>query len=74
LTGLFILTDLIYSLLPISFIRKINRPMREKVVLAVVMGLGLIASALDIYRVVVFRRILTSLDPMWEGPVFATVR
>jgi len=45
-----ILTDVILSLTPIAFIMNIQRPVREKVALAFVMGLGVIASIASIVK------------------------
>ncbi|KAK0726104.1 hypothetical protein B0H67DRAFT_599025 [Lasiosphaeris hirsuta] len=48
--GLTITTDVILSLAPITFIVKMKQPLREKFVLAFVMGLGLVASAASITK------------------------
>ncbi|PVH97448.1 hypothetical protein DM02DRAFT_685069 [Periconia macrospinosa] len=45
-----ILTDVILSLLPLTFILRMLLPLREKIALACLMGLGLIASAASIYK------------------------
>lgn len=45
-------TDIIFSLIPISFIRKLQRPTEEKIFLCALMGLGLFASAFAILRTV----------------------
>jgi hypothetical protein len=48
---LFIFNDLVCALLPLSFINKIHRPLREKVVLVLLMGSGLFASACAIIKI-----------------------
>ncbi|KAH7394672.1 hypothetical protein BKA66DRAFT_598817 [Pyrenochaeta sp. MPI-SDFR-AT-0127] len=45
-----ILTDVILSLLPLTFIIHIHLPLREKIALACLMGLGLVASGASIYK------------------------
>ncbi len=45
-----ILTDVILSLLPLKFIVRMHLPLREKVALACLMGLGLVASGASIYK------------------------
>lgn len=45
-----ILTDVILSLLPITFIVNIQRPLREKLALSFVMGLGILASSASIVK------------------------
>ena len=53
--------------LPLLFIRKINRPLREKVVLAVLMALGLVASACGVAKLALIKPIMTSDDPNWQS-------
>ncbi|KAK0717275.1 hypothetical protein B0T26DRAFT_829054 [Lasiosphaeria miniovina] len=48
--GLTVFTDIVLSIAPITFIMAIQRPLREKLVLAFIMGLGLMASAASIYK------------------------
>ena len=55
-------TDLIFSFIPITFIRKLNRPRREKIFLGVLMGLGLFASSFAILRTVALQTFYTSTD------------
>ncbi|EKG14300.1 hypothetical protein MPH_08480 [Macrophomina phaseolina MS6] len=45
-----ILTDVILSLLPLTFIMHMQLPPREKIALACLMGLGLVASGASIYK------------------------
>ncbi|KAH7092536.1 hypothetical protein FB567DRAFT_239799 [Paraphoma chrysanthemicola] len=46
-----IITDFVFSLLPITFLRKIQRPMRERVVVGVLMGLGIFAGVVSIVKI-----------------------
>lgn len=48
-------TDLVLSFIPITFIRKLNRPRREKIFLSLLMGMGLFASMFAILRTVTLR-------------------
>ncbi|KAK3367195.1 hypothetical protein B0T24DRAFT_635222 [Lasiosphaeria ovina] len=48
--GLTVFTDIVLSIAPITFIMAIQRPLREKLVLAFIMGLGLMASTASIYK------------------------
>ncbi|KAH8691781.1 hypothetical protein GQ44DRAFT_744696 [Phaeosphaeriaceae sp. PMI808] len=45
-----ILTDVILSLLPLTFIMRMQLSLREKIALACLMGLGLVASGASIYK------------------------
>ncbi|KAH7028271.1 hypothetical protein B0J12DRAFT_704697 [Macrophomina phaseolina] len=52
----FMLTqDIILSLIPITFIRKLRRPLPERIVIACVMALGLVASAAVVIKIVYMR-------------------
>jgi hypothetical protein len=65
--AVFILTDFACALLPLAFIRKINRPLRERVVLAVLMGLGLFVGACGVAKMVMMKATLFSKDPIFDG-------
>ena len=57
-----VLTDWIFALLPISFLRKVQRPLRERVIIGFLMGLGIftgVASIVKIQEIVAMR---TSTD------------
>jgi len=45
---IYTITDLIFAILPLLFILKINRPLREKIVLCFLMGLGILCAAASI--------------------------
>ncbi|KAF2439976.1 hypothetical protein P171DRAFT_369088 [Karstenula rhodostoma CBS 690.94] len=46
-----ILTDWIYALLPVNFLRKVQRPLRERVVIGLLMGLGVFAGVASIIKI-----------------------
>lgn len=54
--------DLILSFIPITFIRKLNRPRREKIFMCVLMGLGLFASCAAIIRTMTLQGYYTAGD------------
>ena len=45
-----IITDIILSLLPISFVRQLQRPLQEKILICALMAVGLVASAASIRK------------------------
>lgn len=55
-------SDIILSFIPITFIRKLNRPRGEKIFLGVLMGLGLFAALFAILRTVDLQNFYTSKD------------
>ncbi|KAF2178368.1 hypothetical protein K469DRAFT_676102 [Zopfia rhizophila CBS 207.26] len=46
------LTDLVFSFIPLTFIVRLNQPIREKMIISFLMSIGLIASAIAILRTV----------------------
>lgn len=46
-----ILTDWIFALLPISFLRKVQRPLRERVIIGLLMSLGVFAGTASIVKI-----------------------
>ncbi|KAF2703035.1 hypothetical protein K504DRAFT_393235 [Pleomassaria siparia CBS 279.74] len=54
--------DLVFSFIPITFIRKLNRPRREKVFMCVLMALGVFASVAAIARTLTLQNLFTSED------------
>jgi hypothetical protein len=54
--------DLMFSFIPITFIRKLNRPRREKVFMCVLMALGLFASCAAIIRTLTLQEFYRSQD------------
>ena len=67
LLATFIVTDVACALLPLAFIRKIHLPVREKVVLFVLMSLGLFASACGMVKLFGLKKLLSSTDPVFGG-------
>jgi hypothetical protein len=65
--GFFAATDVATALLPLVFIRQINKPMREKVVLSLLMGMGLVACACGLVKPFLLRKVMFSADPIWDG-------
>ncbi|KAF2649158.1 hypothetical protein K491DRAFT_611385 [Lophiostoma macrostomum CBS 122681] len=57
-----IVTDIIYSFIPITFIRKLNLPRREKVFMCVLMALGVFASCAALFRTLTLQTYYTSPD------------
>ncbi|OCL04760.1 hypothetical protein AOQ84DRAFT_380255 [Glonium stellatum] len=62
-----VLTDIVFSLLPITFLRKIQRPLRERILIGSLMALGLFASATSIVKTIAVSKLGTSKDPTAEG-------
>jgi len=60
-------TDVATALLPIVFICQINKPLREKVVLSILMGAGLIACACGLVKPFLLKQVMYSPDPVWDG-------
>ncbi|KAK3385829.1 hypothetical protein B0H63DRAFT_510518 [Podospora didyma] len=50
---LIITTDVIFALIPLSFLRHMRRPIRDRITIGVLMSLGLLASAASIAKTVV---------------------
>ncbi|KAF2395898.1 hypothetical protein EJ06DRAFT_534584 [Trichodelitschia bisporula] len=56
-SSVFVATDIACALLPLLFIRKINRPLRERILLGILLSLGLFASACGLAKVIIVDRI-----------------
>jgi hypothetical protein len=50
-----ITTDVLLSLAPATFLRKLNRPLRERIFVCVLMGMGLFASVSSIVKTVIVK-------------------
>jgi hypothetical protein len=50
----------------LTFIFKLNRPLREKVILAGLMGLGLFASGAAVVKLLLTKKYVTGPDPLWD--------
>jgi hypothetical protein len=54
----------------LSFIVQLKRPMRERVILAVLMALGLVASGAGIAKTVIYERFTKEIDYFYIIPTF----
>ncbi|KAK3947485.1 hypothetical protein QBC32DRAFT_409217 [Pseudoneurospora amorphoporcata] len=66
-SGFNILTDLWILLLPISTLREINRPTREKIALFLIFGVGTFAAVASIVRLHTIYTYTLAEDPFHEG-------
>lgn len=62
-----ILTDFIFAVIPISFLRKVQRPFRERAIIGVLMALGIFAGVASIIKAVAATRFGRTNDPTKEG-------
>lgn len=62
-----ITTDFIFALLPVSFLRKIQRPVRERVIVGLLMGLGFFAGIASILKIVAAAQFGRTGDPINES-------
>jgi len=62
-----ILTDVILSAVPLTFITQLQRPLREKVAIAVIMGFGIVASCASIYKTTLVSRYGVTGDTLMDG-------
>ncbi|KAL2193869.1 hypothetical protein P885DRAFT_63643 [Corynascus similis CBS 632.67] len=53
--GINITTDILLSLAPATFLRKLNRPLRERIFVCVLMGMGLFASVFSVIKTVIVK-------------------
>lgn len=66
-SGISITTDLIFALVPISFIRTMHCPLREKLVLSCLMGLGVFAAAASIVKTTLVKDYGSTGDSLWDA-------
>lgn len=64
-TAFITLTDVMFSLLPITFMYNMNLPLRQKIVLYFLMALGFFASSVVVIRTTTFRRYKRTGDKLW---------
>ena len=62
----FAFSDFQFSLLPLTFVFKLNRPFRERLLVAGIMSLGLLASSVGCLKFINFNLLRTSPDLMWN--------
>ncbi|KAM7211422.1 hypothetical protein V8F06_013200 [Rhypophila decipiens] len=65
-------TDVVFALIPVSFLRKVQRPMREKVVLGFLMGLGVFSAAAVVVKLTYLGPFGKSQDPLYDIVPLAT--
>lgn len=53
--GINIATDVLLSLAPATFLRKLNRPLRERIFVCVLMGMGVLASVSSVVKTVIIK-------------------
>jgi len=63
----FTVSDFFFSLIPLTFIFKIQVPLREKLVLCLLMGLGLVASIASVFKAVNSTILRRSRDNTWDS-------
>lgn len=61
-----VLTDFALALLPISFLRKIQRPLRERIIVGMLMGLGVFAGVASCLKIVSAAQLGRTVDPINE--------
>jgi hypothetical protein len=62
-----IVTDFIFAALPIKFLRKVQRPVRERLVVGVLMGLGVFAGVASIIKIKAVTQFGRTSDTLNEG-------
>ncbi|KAK3356365.1 hypothetical protein B0T25DRAFT_449639 [Lasiosphaeria hispida] len=62
-----IVTDVIFAMMPITFLKKLQVPLRERIVIGMLMGLGIFASAASIIKAVVAANFGRTDDANREG-------
>ncbi|KXX82694.1 hypothetical protein MMYC01_200848 [Madurella mycetomatis] len=60
-------TDIIFALLPINFLRKVQRPLRERIIIGILMGLGIFASVASMIKAAAAANFGRTDDPNAEG-------
>lgn len=61
----FAFSDFQFSLLPLTFILSLRRPLRERIAVACLMCLGLLASIIGCLKFINFNQIITTTDPTY---------
>jgi hypothetical protein len=67
-----IITDFVFSALPISFLRKVQRPVRERVVVGILMGLGVCAGVMSIVKITAATKFGRTNDTINESIMIGT--
>ncbi|RDL40551.1 uncharacterized protein BP5553_00530 [Venustampulla echinocandica] len=72
IAGIGIVTDITFALLPISFLWKIQRPLREKLMLGFLMGIGLFTTVAVIVKIPLIATFGKTGDVLWDNVNVAT--
>jgi hypothetical protein len=64
---LVILTDIIFALIPLTFLYQVRRSLRDRVIIGALMSLGLLASAASVVKTVMVQRFDETDDPSGHG-------
>ncbi|KAK0701397.1 hypothetical protein B0T21DRAFT_379096 [Apiosordaria backusii] len=67
-----IVTDVIFALMPATFLSNVQIPMRERIVIGILMGLGIFASAASIVKAVALAEFGKTDDPNGQGIIVGT--
>ena len=72
-SAIVIITDVIYSLIPLTFLRNMTRPIRDRIVIGVLLSLGLVATGASIAKTVVVQSFGKEgeVDPVGSGLAIA---
>ena len=62
----FIFFDIAFSLVPIGFLRNVRGPLREKIVIAILMALGVVASVAAIIKLIFIKNYGFGGDFLWD--------
>ena len=62
-----IMTDIVFSLLPLTFLREIQRPRRDKIIVGGLMALGLVGSSASIVKTITVHRQGNRRDILDQG-------
>jgi len=65
-----IVSDVIFATIPLIFIRELKRPLREKLVLAFLMGLGILTAVTAAIKVPSIKDFGQQADVSWDGVNF----
>jgi len=68
-----IVTDVIYALIPLTFLRNMRRPIRDRIVIGVLLSLGLVATGASIAKTMVVQDFgkKDGIDPVGDGLAIA---
>jgi hypothetical protein len=59
------ITDIVFSILPIFILRQLNRPLRDKITIGFLMGLGLLCAAAGIPKLISLQQYGVNRDFTW---------